>query len=53
MKYYLGIDGGGTKTTAAVSDENSNIITKATGKTINFYSVGMEASRRNLKEAID
>ena len=53
MKYYLGIDGGGTKTTAAVSDENSNIIAKATGKTINFYSVGMEASRRNLKEVID
>ena len=26
MKYYLGIDGGGTRTTAAVSDENGNII---------------------------
>ena len=53
MKYYLGIDGGGTKTTAAVSDENGNVITKATGKTINFYAVGMEASRKNLKEVID
>ncbi len=53
MKYYLGIDGGGTKTTAAVSDENGNIITKATVKTINFYAVGMEASRKNLKEVID
>lgn len=53
MKYYLGIDGGGTRTTAAVSDENGNIIFKATGKTINFYSVGMEASRNNLKELMN
>ncbi|MBR6785763.1 MAG: hypothetical protein IKM25_05880 [Clostridia bacterium] len=53
MKYYLGIDGGGTRTTAAVSDENGNVIRKATGKTINFYGVGMEASRRNLKETVD
>lgn len=52
MKYYLGIDGGGTRTTAAVSDENGNVITKAKGKTINFYAVGMEASRKNLKEII-
>lgn len=48
MKYYLGIDGGGTRTTAAVADENGNTIIKKTGKTINFYSVGMEAARNNL-----
>lgn len=48
MKYYLGIDGGGTKTVAAVSDENGNILHKQTGKTINFYSVGMETARLNL-----
>ncbi len=52
MKYYLGIDGGGTRTTAAVADENSNIIAKAVGKTINFYAVGIETSRRNLAEII-
>lgn len=53
MKYYLGIDGGGTRTTAAVADENSNIITKVVGKTINFYAVGMENSRKNLAEIIN
>ena len=42
MKYYLGIDGGGTRTTAAVSDENGNVLFKAVGKSINFYSVGFE-----------
>lgn len=52
MKYYLGIDGGGTRTTAAVSDEIGNIILKSIGKTINFYSVGIDASRNNLEEII-
>ncbi len=53
MKYYLGIDGGGTRTTAAVSDENGNVLLKAVGKSINFYSIGMEKSRKNLKNVIN
>ena len=53
MKYYLGIDGGGTKTTAAVSDEKGNILLKKVGKTINFYSVGMEKARANLLSVIE
>ena len=53
MKYFLGIDGGGTKTTAAVSDENGNILLKRKGKTINFYSVGMEKARENFLAVID
>lgn len=53
MKYYLGIDGGGTRTTAAVSDENGNVLFKSVGKSINFYSVGMEKARENLKSVIN
>lgn len=53
MKYYLGIDGGGTRTTAAVSDENGNILLKEAGKTINFYSVGMKSARANLSAIIE
>ncbi len=53
MQYYLGIDGGGTKTVAAVSDEKGSILLKATGKTINFYSVGMEKARANLSSVIE
>lgn len=53
MKYYIGIDGGGTKTTAAVSDENGNILLKEVGKTINFYSVGMDKASHNLNTIID
>ncbi len=52
MKHYLGIDGGGTRTTASVCDENGILICKAVGKTINFYSVGMEKVRENLSEII-
>lgn len=53
MNYYLGIDGGGTRTTAAVSDENGSILLKEAGKTINFYSVGMETARANLGAIIE
>ena len=52
MKYYLGIDGGGTKTTAAVSDKSGKVLLKSVGKSINFYSVGMEKARENLKNVI-
>lgn len=52
MKYYLGIDGGGTRTTASVCDENGALMCKVTGKTINFYSVGIENARKNLSEII-
>ncbi len=53
MKYYLGIDGGGTRTTAAVSDESGKILLKKAGKTINFYSVGIPQARLNLDELIE
>ncbi len=50
--YYLGIDGGGSRTTAALADKDGNIILRATGESINFYSVGMEAARNNLADVI-
>ncbi|MBO5066300.1 MAG: hypothetical protein J6D06_09330 [Clostridia bacterium] len=50
MKFYLGIDGGGTRTTASVCDEKGTLVCKVTGKTINFYSIGMRNARKNLSE---
>ncbi len=50
MKYYLGIDGGGSKTKAVLCDENLNIINSFTGKSINFNSVGFSSARNNLRE---
>ncbi len=53
MKYYLGIDGGGTVTTAAVANENGEIIYKAQGKTINFYGVAFDCAKSNLKDIVN
>ena len=51
MAYYIGIDGGGTKTTAAVADDNG-LLLKKEGKSINFYSVGMDSARKNLRAVV-
>lgn len=49
---YLGIDGGGTKTSAVFANEDKKILLRLSGKTINYYSAGMSAARNNLKEII-
>ncbi|MCL2512712.1 MAG: hypothetical protein FWF08_02320 [Oscillospiraceae bacterium] len=46
--YFLGIDGGGTKTTAKVCDGNGNIITETVGGSINYYGIGTDKARANL-----
>lgn len=50
--YYLGVDGGGTKTTAVVFDGNGNFICKACGESINYYSVGMDNARKAMADII-
>ena len=47
-EYFLGIDGGGSKTTAVVFDESGRFIKKAVGESINYYSVGIEKARENM-----
>lgn len=51
-KYYLGVDGGGSKTTAVVYDEKGNFICKAVGESINYYSVGIENARQAMADII-
>ncbi len=53
MKYYLGVDGGGTKTTAVVSDENGKIISSGVGKSINYYSNPYESAKDNFRQLIN
>lgn len=50
--YFLGIDGGGTKTTCLVSDESLNEIFRTVGSSINFYSEGLRKARENMKEML-
>ena len=37
-KFYLGVDGGGSKTTAVVFNEKGEFICKSCGESINYYS---------------
>lgn len=52
-KYFLGVDGGGSKTTAVVFNENGELICCAKGESINYYSVGLEKARQAMKDIID
>jgi N-acetylglucosamine kinase-like BadF-type ATPase len=52
MRYFLGIDGGGTKTTAVVSDSAGRILCCCEGDSINYYAIGLEKARENMKKVI-
>ena len=51
MPYYLGIDGGGTKTTCAVGDE-TRLLAAATGGPSNIVRVGEAQVRESLHRAV-
>ena len=50
--YFLGIDGGVTKTTCLVCDEGLNEIFRTVGSSTNFYSEGLSTARENMKEML-
>lgn len=51
MPYFLGIDGGGTKTTCAVGDESS-LLASATSGPSNIVRVGESKARESLHQAV-
>lgn len=51
MALYLGIDGGGTKTTCVVGDDESTLAT-ATGEASNIVRFGEESARKTLHGVI-
>ena len=51
MSYFLGIDGGGTKTTCAVGDESHLLATATTGPS-NIVRVGESRARESLQQAV-
>ena len=51
VAYYLGIDGGGTKTTCAVGDE-SQLLATATAGPSNVVRVGEVQARESLQQAV-
>lgn len=52
-RFFLGLDGGGTKTTVLVGDENGNVLHKTVGNTINYCAVGMQQARDNMKAMLN
>ena len=51
VSYYLGIDGGGTKTTCAVGDESKTLATATAGPS-NIVRVGEARARESLQQAV-
>lgn len=51
MSYYLGIDGGGTKTTCAVGDD-AHLLASATAGPSNIVRVGELQTRESLHQAV-
>ncbi len=52
MSYFLGIDGGGTKTLAAICDANGQVLGSGLSGPSNIDDVGLEAATANIAEAV-
>ncbi len=50
--FYLGIDGGGTKTSAAIMNDKKKIVYTFEGKSINYCSEGLETARKNMQDLL-
>lgn len=53
MSYFIGIDGGGTKTALKLSDEKGDIVLSMEGGPCNINSMGKEAVAKMLKELLN
>lgn len=53
MKYFLGIDGGGTKTEYVLADENGNVRSHYIGQGSNPNDLGVERVANNIETDID
>ncbi len=52
MKYYIGVDGGSTKTTLAAAKENGKTIRTVTRGGCSYQSIGVDAAVRMLNKEI-
>lgn len=52
MEYVLGIDGGGTKTVCVISDAQGRLLSRGTGGSSNFLTVGEEEAKNSMQVAI-
>ncbi|HEU0028349.1 MAG TPA: BadF/BadG/BcrA/BcrD ATPase family protein [Ktedonobacterales bacterium] len=52
MRFVVGVDGGGTKTAAAVVGDDLGVIGTGVAGPSNYRSVGMEASSQSIQDAV-
>lgn len=52
MQYVVGVDGGGSKTVAAVMGEDLSVVSSAAGGPANHRSVGISPASTNIADAI-
>ncbi len=50
--YLLGVDGGGTRSTAVIADASGHVLARSIGETINYYSIGMERAQANFRRIV-
>lgn len=53
MKYFLGLDAGGTKTRAVIIDENSKIMGEGFGGPANYHNIGLPQVNKNVYRTIE
>ncbi|SEN81674.1 BadF/BadG/BcrA/BcrD ATPase family protein [Paenibacillus sp. OV219] len=53
QEVFLGIDGGGTHSTAIAVDMEGNVLAKVIGESINYYALGMQRARHHLTQIIE
>lgn len=50
--YYIGADGGGTRTTAVLLNEKGEILKVLRGKGLNYHTIGLENAQMHLKTLV-
>lgn len=53
MQYFIGMDGGGTKTACVLVDSNLNVLHKCAGGASNFLIIGTDTVSRHLSNLIN
>ena len=53
MNYYIGVDGGASKTAAVVADENGAVLGSGLAGGSNHLRVGIEEATRNVERAVN
>ncbi len=52
MKYFIGVDGGATQSSAAVAGTNGKIISRKSGPALNYHAIGEKQCEKNLRKLL-